>query len=233
MSGFFGSKREGAGGFAGEEDLGAAFGLLVEAVEEDGGGFGFGFEADGGGGGGGGALGFAGGEEVDFGGGVGEGAVGGAVDGFELPGECSGLLVVEEEGEGGLDVGEGVGEGLGFGFGGLVAEPGGGDGGEGGGVFGEEESGVEVDAEGELAFGGEVGFDGEGGDLVGVGERGEEEGGEEGEGLAAVHGRGGSDQYSVFNEMGDGRWEIGRRRICAVLDEVRWGFLVGGVGVGW
>jgi hypothetical protein len=41
--------------------------------------------------------------------------------------------------------------------------------------------------------------------LVGVGERGEEEGGEEGEGLAAVHGRGGSDQYSVFNEMGDGR----------------------------
>jgi hypothetical protein len=38
---------EGAGGFSGEEDLGAAFGLLVEAVEEDGGGFGFGFEAEG------------------------------------------------------------------------------------------------------------------------------------------------------------------------------------------
>jgi hypothetical protein len=163
---------EGAGGFAGEEDLGAAFGLLVEAVEEDGGGFGFGFEADGGGGGGGGALGFAGGEEVDFGGGFGERAVGGAVDGFELPGEGSGLLVVEEEGEGGLDVGEGVGEGLGFGFGGLGAEPGGGDGGKGGGVFGEEESGVEVDGEGELAFLGEVGFDGEGGDLMGVSERG-------------------------------------------------------------
>jgi hypothetical protein len=70
---------------------------------------------------------------VDFGGGVGEGAVGGAVDGFELPGEVGGGLVVEEEGEGGLDVGEGVGEGLGRGFGGLVAEPGGGEGGEGGG----------------------------------------------------------------------------------------------------
>lgn len=41
------NEREGAGGFAGEEDLGAAFGLLVEAVEEDGGGFGFGFEAEG------------------------------------------------------------------------------------------------------------------------------------------------------------------------------------------
>lgn len=36
-----------------------------------------------------------------------------------------------------------------------------------------------------------------------------------------------SDQYLT-------RWEIGRGRrgICAVLDEVRWGFLVGGVGGG-
>ena len=205
-SGVFWSEGEGAGGFAGEEDLGAAFGLLVEAVEEDGGGFGFGFEADGGGGSGGGALGFAGGEEVDFGGGVGEGAVGGAVDGFELPGEVGGGLVVEEEGEGGLDVGEGVGEGLGFGFGGLVAEPGGGDGGKGGGVFGEEESGVEVDAEGELAFLGEVGFDGEGGDLVGVGEGGEEEGGEEGEGC---WGWGGKRLIWRGLRREEGRWGAG------------------------